>query len=557
MLKSPLAIIGVFVAVAVLSAPSVRAQVSAEPAYGSVAGTVKDALTRRPVADVNVTCGASGATTDASGKFMLPQVESGRQWISAYDESRAISAGTYAVVPAGGNAEVEIFVKLGGSISGKVFDEDRRPVAGISVLLLARKFDHGQLVYQRELTAQTTKLGEYRLQPVHAERSYLLLVKRPLAVTEPPAKSSEAAAVHERVLRPTYYPNSPDVQDAQPVVLLPGESREGVNIRMAGSDSFCLDGKLEATGRRRPDSLTITEHMALLGSSTFAPANIKLSAQGQFSACGLHPGDYFLTAQTAELSNPPTKDFTSAFATVSVIDADLIGLKLTARAPVSVTGDVAWDPAPTGQPAETPVRIGISRSIAVDNEVDQPGAPPSLSAGFWYGDRIKVPGAFTVGGLAAGGEYQFSTGDLPRGCYVKEASDGGASLLDGPLRITGVGSDATIRVVLACDGGFLSARVSDGEGNPVSNVRLFLMPEDTPSEAALSSRVRVGEVEKGWSEPVGPLPPGKYLALASELDLDGTAEPVFRLWQVRSKATEVDVAPGATGQITLTVTDTE
>jgi hypothetical protein len=52
---------------------------------------------------------------------------------------------------------------------------------------------------------------------------------------------------------------------------------------------------------------------------------------------------------------------------------------------------------------------------------------------------------------------------------------------------------------------------------------------------------------------VKPLPPGKYLALACDLELDGTAEPILKLWRQRSKAKEVEIGPGETAQITLEI----
>jgi hypothetical protein len=67
--------------------------------------------------------------------------------------------------------------------------------------------------------------------------------------------------------------------------------------------------------------------------------------------------------------------------------------------------------------------------------------------------------------------------------------------------------------------------------------------------------LKQADVENGWSEAVKPLPPGKYLALACDLEMDGTAEPVLKLWRARSKATEVEIGAGATVQLTLQIAD--
>jgi len=546
-----LAAVAVVVAMAHAQAPV------AEAPAGSVAGVVRDALTHAALADVPVSAGGSSATTDLHGGFTFERLEPGRQWISVYDERRALHAGVYAVVRAGEETRVEIYVAAGGSIAGKVVDEDGKPVAGASVLLLEKKFEFGQAAYGRELTATTKDNGEYRLEPVFTGRSYLVLAKKPLKVAPRPAESPDAAPARERVLMPAYYPNSADAETAQTVNLEPGENRGGVDIKMAGAESFCIDGKLEVPSGIRPDSVSIREHMALVAGSAFASASIEAKADGKFSACGLHPGNYFLSARSDESSNPPRDDSVSAFDQVTVADRDLRDLALVAGSPVMVSGDAVWDPPPSGKAAETPIGLHLNRRVSVDDEADGVGRPSPISFGFGFGTRVSVPGSFTLARLPAAGDYEFGADMLPESCYIKEASYGTASLLDGLLRATGGRGTARIHVVLACDGGSLTARVTDSDGNPVSNVNLYVMPADAESEAVLSTSLRTAEVEKGWSRAASPLRPGKYLVLASELSLDGTAEPIRKLWRARSKAKEVEIGPNSTVQVTLEVTGTE
>ena len=518
---------------------------AAKPEYGTVTGVVINALAQSPLAGVTVSANGSTVTTDVHGQFALPRLEPGRQWISANDNRRAFSTGVYALVIAGQETAVEIYAKPGGTISGKVLDEEQKPVAGAAVLLLEKKFEHGEAAYDRQLTSTTGDAGEFRLAPVRAERNYLILVKKPLTLAANTAATSAARSKRARVLVPTYYPNSPDAQGAQPVMLAPGENHTGVEIKMPAADSFCLDGKLEVPTGIRPTSVTITEHMSLLAGSTFTAARIETKPAGDFGACGLHPGDYFMAARSGQTSNPPPADSVSAFKQITVIDADLHDLKLLAHPPTAISGDATWDPAPSGKAAETPVQIGVTESLPLDDQVDQAGRYSSFAAMFWFGDRFPVPGPFTLSRLPAGGTYQFGAANLPSDCYTKEASLGSANLQEGLLRTMDGTAAGRIRLVLACDGSFLTARVSDSEGNPVSHVQLYVMPSDAPSEAALSRRIHTGEVENGWSGSIGPLPPGKYLVLASELELDGTAEPVIKLWQARSKAIEVEVGPHA------------
>ena len=41
---------------------------------------------------------------------------------------------------------------------------------------------------------------------------------------------------------PTYYPNSRTAEGAEPLTVRPGELREGIDIHLARSPSFCLEG---------------------------------------------------------------------------------------------------------------------------------------------------------------------------------------------------------------------------------------------------------------------------------------------------------------------------
>jgi len=154
-------------------------------------------------------------------------------------------------------------------------------------------------------------------------------------------------------------------------------------------------------------------------------------------------------------------------------------------------------------------------------------------------------------------DYQMDVRRLPSGCYLKQASYSGASILHEPLRLTRAPGDGRVHLALACDGGSLTARVTDRDGNPVSNLNLYVMPDEAASPAMLNDVLRQEDVEKGWSGTVAPLPPGKYLVLASGLDTDGTAEPILKLWNARSRAKEVSIGPGETTQITLEASDIE
>ncbi len=169
--------------------------------------------------------------------------------------------------------------------------------------------------------------------------------------------------------------------------------------------------------------------------------------------------------------------------------------------------------------------------------------------GLSYGAKIQVPGAFTLQGIPPE-DYTVSIRDTPPGCYVQEATYGGATVLGTMLRLSG-GAAGEMRITLACDAGSLRARVVDGAGTAVPFGTLFVIPEDLTNPALLPPAMRQLEIRDGWTEPADSLPPGRYLLLPCNVETDGTAAPILRFWNARSRAKEVSIEPGASAQVTL------
>jgi hypothetical protein len=534
--------------VAALAAAAALAQAPpADPPPGSIAGVVRNAVTRAPLEGVRVQAGgADSVTTNSLGQFAISEVEPGRQWVSASDDRRAASGGVYVLVSSKREASgVEIFLKLGGAISGKLLDENGNPVSGASILLLEPRFEFGELVYSARLTVSTGKDGAYRLEPVPAEQGFLILARNPLTALRPADEIAADPRRRPRVPVPTYYPSSRLGREAETVRLAPGEMRQDAGIRMGSAPPYCIGGKLDAPEDAALSAVMIDEARSLALGVKFKPATAMTAAEGRFRACGIPPGEYQLSAVDASGQHAP---FVYAFAPVSIVDRDLHDVRLEARAPAPIPGAVSWEPPPRDKSADPRALVMLIRYIADGNYADDPKSPSPQAVMVGMGDRVQVPGPFKLDGVPPD-DYRLDVSDLPPGCYVKEASYGGADVRSGIVRLTKV--EGPLRLGLACDGGFLTARVSDRDGNPVSQAHLCLMPADAASEAALSKDIQCADVDKGWSSITQPLAPGKYLAIASEVNFDGAAQPLIKLWRARSKAKPVEIGPNATVQLTL------
>jgi hypothetical protein len=520
----------------------------AEPPTCSLSGVVKEATTHVPLEGVRVWVGQPGDTTGPQGQFAFQKLEPGRHWVSVYDKSRAASGGVYVLLNPGQELTgVEIYIKVGGSISGKVLDEDRQPVSSAAVVLLEPIFEFGQTAYRPNLTAQTDRNGDYRLEPVPSARGFLILAKKPVKPIDPTDSMRADPEKRLRLPIPGFYPGSPDIQGGQAVTLGSAEDRRGVDIQMTSAPSYCIDGAVRTSGGAAAQEVTITERLPLVFRSSLTPVTAAMS-EGKFRACGFHPGEYRLAAANKEGSR---SERWSAFAQVVITDRDAQDVQLLPSPAVTLSGETVWESEPRGKAAEARIRIGLTKSW-YDRHADEAESSYQILAGVIYGDHVRVPGPFTLESMPVE-DYTLDVRELPEGCYVKDAAFAGASVLHQPLRLTQAAGDGRLHIALACDSGSLTARVTDRDGNPVSHVTLYVMPEEAGSAAALHDVLRQAEVENGWSGIVRPLAPGKYLVLACDLELDGTAEPILKLWRQRSKATEVELGPGGTAQVTVEI----
>ncbi len=90
---------------------------------GTVTGTVRDARTRKPIADANVTADGSAAVTDASGEFKLEFVGEGSQTVKASSHGYYDQATVATVIRGGATAvDFSLKAKVMTTLTGKVTD---------------------------------------------------------------------------------------------------------------------------------------------------------------------------------------------------------------------------------------------------------------------------------------------------------------------------------------------------------------------------------------------------------------------------------------------------
>ena len=343
------------------------------------------------------------------------------------------------------------------------------------------------------------------------------------------------------VARPTYYPDSPSIAGAESMVLRPGETREGIDIRMARGPSYCIEGVVDAGAGASFQISELYPTNGAVGGPIGEGARVyvttpsgKPGPDGKIRICDLHPGQYQLSATQW------AADSVTVFGTtlVTVGDEDVRNVRLVAQPGSKLPGQVVWDGAPPDKPIESPVRIALA----------------SLTRGTFKGEgspaQSSIPGEFSFRSLLLD-DYAVRVTGLPRELYIKDVTYAGRSVLYEPLRLGSSIGNQELRVIVARDGGFLTVSVSGKDSKPIPHSNVFVMPTSAVSEADLASVLVAGQADQRGIYTTTALAPGKYYVLASGLLLDTSPETLGAVWRARLKAKEVQIAPRATTHVTV------
>jgi hypothetical protein len=474
----------------------------AAPTTASISGVVKDKSTGAPLKDyrvstyVNVVWVNGGvnmspttkqivSTTDQQGHYKLSDLPAAQYHVQAQSAQGFAENLNRIVTVAGRDLEgIDFNVVVSGTISGKVIDENREPVPGIFVLLVSREYYLGSLGYFMRGAVRTNDRGEYTLPRVEAGRPWYLVtdVRR----QNLPAHSDTPLnpKMRRRVPMRTWFPSSPDREGAAPVTLRPGELREGVDIEVKKSASYCVAGV--ASTPNGPAALNVwieglqpSSGVSNGGGMFMSPTTIITGNDGEFRFCELYPGSYRLTVSERGL-NPGS---TYAVSAVTVSDQDVTGLKVPTSPGLSLDAEVLLE----GAAPQTPISVKANVSLQPLLRTQMPGEKT--------GGRPDIPGTVTLSGLLFDDYGIRATVNAPD-LYVKDVTYEGRSVRYEPLHLGSAVAGTGLRVTVGQDGATLTASVADRDGNPVSDASVVVMPAGASSEGVLAARIVSGQTDQ-------------------------------------------------------------
>lgn len=539
-----------------------HAQQQTPAANASVSGTVKDAGTGKPLANFNVSTYVNStwlndtilmsstskqvkAVTDEQGKYRLGDLPPGPYRIVANSAEFGGKFFTRRITMAGHDLEgIDFSVKANGVISGKVVDENKEPVPGITVHLVSREYYNGVLGYFFKVDAQTNDRGEYTLNRVEAGHPYLVMAekreRRMPAYSEVPLDPK----LRRRTPMRTFYPNSPAKEGGAPLTVQPGEHREGVDIELRKSQNYCVAGVISgpmgpASFQFGIEGISPSNGVSSGGGMVGMAPGGTTGPDGKFRICNLSPGGYRFTA----FEEGPSQGMilamgNHAMVSLAITDQDLANVHVNLNAGPRLDGEVALD----GPVPVTPITARVLVSIRPLLRSPMPGEN--------FGTRVDIPGAFSFSGLMLS-DYGVSALINAPGFYIKDATWAGSSVMYLPLHMGDAMEGVGLRIVAANDGASLTAAVTDKDGNPAADMQVLVLPREISSEAMLQATLVTGVTDQTGSYHSHTLAPGKYYVVATNETFDATPESIGRLWRFRNHFQEVELTPNGSAQLTL------
>lgn len=298
-------------------------QVPASPAAATATGRVLDERTRTPIPQAKVTLMPSAeqrratpfirptfVLTDADGRFVLTGIAPGPHTVqvtaAGYVGGRADVTATAAMGAAAN--DVEVVLRPGGVLRGRVLDADGAPVDG-AMVYAQRRVERGRVgtpvagaltpgvsgprLVSIGAPARTDVLGAFTLEAVEPGPYYV----RVTAASRQGRETSPGSGITTKAL-PTYYPGTIEPETAIPVGARSGESTEVGDIRLQFAAAFHVTGIVVDEAGQPVEHVRVrlvpsdAPHGALPATGTRADTG----AGGEFRLSGVLQGQYLLVA---------------------------------------------------------------------------------------------------------------------------------------------------------------------------------------------------------------------------------------------------------------------
>ena len=542
-----------------------------------------------------------GAISDDEGRFTIRNLPAGRFVLtamrpsfitSAYGAKRPGRPGTPVWLTAGQTQNVVVRLWRGAVIAGVLRDDAGEPVESVPVTAVrVSGSGGGPGVTLTNNGGMTNDRGEYRifgLEPgaylVSARPSSTggtspmialataevdaaldaLRAQKPQAGVAPNRQPETLATVRPFDYAPIYYPGVAARADASLITLVAGQEAAGVDFALQRITTLIVEGRIT-----RPDGqpgASAQVQLTPTGSTDFATEQQSiLSAtagpDGTFRFRQVTPGSYTLFARApAQPAAPVTAGVvrpglqgTQLWATTMVsVAADVSGLTLTLRPPMTLSGRLRFDGVESKPPANlTQLRVmlfppglrNVRSGVAIETIAFVP--PGTVRADGTFELANVVPGRYL---LSVAGPALENTN-----WWARAAMLGGRDLLDGEVEISGDTDLAGVEVTFTDRRSELSGTLQTGAGDAASDVFVIAYAADRRFWGPNARRVQAVRPGVDGKYAIKDLPAGEYLlAAVTDIDQNEWQDSAF-LERLQPASIKVTIADGEKKTLDLRV----
>jgi protocatechuate 3,4-dioxygenase beta subunit len=468
--------------------------------------------------------------TDADGRFAIENVQPGSYQLLIEKtgfvviNSRKHKLETRALTLAPGQHvdDLRLTMLMTSTIFGKVVDEDGDPLANAQVSAFRKRYGKSQ--WEQSSSERTNDLGEYRLSGLFPGRYYLSATPAPdyRSFTHVQSTGAEENADSDLRQVTTFYPNTPDRNQASPIELRSGDELP-INFTMVPSHTYTVRGVILSLSPGNKAAVVLNApEFELVFSAAEADKN------GRFELKGVAPGSYNLTAFTTGSDGPPT----TAHQHIDVVSGDVNDVRLAPARLGKISGQVLTDTHKNLAQCFVWLRPLDNDDHHLDYKPFGEDSNP--------GTRANPDGTFELKELLPGKYLVEVTFEADSRAYYVHSVRFNGSPADAGFIING--ADGSLLVTLSPDSAELKGSALDEHDKPIADATVVLVPDDPFRKAV--SRYGKARTDQTGRFTIRRITPGSYTLYAWQ-DLDGEPylDPDFLKTQ-QDHGVNVKVNPG-------------
>lgn len=402
------------------------------------------------------------AIVDDEGRFAIKSLPAGRYLVSAFALGYALDAmgpngriGKYIDVVSDGQAEVQLRLLRGGSLSGRLTYQSGQPVIGQKIKLY-RIEGPGRKIYYEQYLSETSNLFETD------DRGVFRIWGLPpgiyqLSCGTPENTQSRGYVKTTPYFPETFYPGKTMEKDAKSIELRTGENVSQLDFTLASTEAvFRISGQV-----RNPHSLPAIGASVMLRNRKAAGSQSPLSVattnkNGEFTISYVRSGEYDLTV---------VKDAENLYSepqAVMIKDNDIEDIKITLLQGGAISGQIISEGTP---PVDTQRLLLGMQIVSEDGRISRVEYVTLKDRGF------------RLGGLPAG-KINFIIGNVANASLVRIERSSQKLLLPLTLR---AGEDVTgLQLIVSTGDASIMGRLvlDDGKDTPGKGYLIAAMRAD-------------------------------------------------------------------------------